>query len=152
MVLWLLEHFDDPCAARELPLRGGIELRAELGKRLQLAILSQIETQAPGDLLHRLDLRVAAHATHGNAGVHRGPHVRVKEIGLEKDLPVGDRDDIGRNVGGDVARLRFDDRQGRQRASAHLVGQLCGALQQTAVKIEDVARIRFAAGGAPQHE
>src|SRR5260370_373923 len=100
---------------------GGIELEPERGKRFQLAILPKVEPQPPGDLLHRLDLRVAAHSTDGNAGVHGGPDVRVKEIGFEEDLSVGDRNDVGRNVGRDVARLRLDDRQPRQRSTTHFI-------------------------------
>src|SRR3546814_5504447 len=45
-----------------------------------------------------------------------------------------------------VASLRFDDRQGGQRTRAIVVVHLRSAFQQAAVKIENVAGIRFAAG------
>src|SRR5690606_14978878 len=97
-VLRLLEHLDGALPARELLLRGRVELRAELRERLELAVLSQVETQTAGDLLHRLDLRRAADARDRDTDVHRRTHARVEEIRLEEDLPVGDRDHVRRDV------------------------------------------------------
>src|SRR5436305_1857098 len=82
-------------------------LWTELGKRLELAVLREVEPQAAGHLLHRLDLCVAADARHRNAGIDRRPHVRVEHVGLEENLAVGDRDDVRGDVGGDIARLRL---------------------------------------------
>src|SRR5207245_8219350 len=59
-----------------------------------------------------------------------------RPVGLEKDLPVGDRDDAGGNVGGHVTRLRLDHAERRQGSATHLVGQLGRALQKTAVQVE----------------
>jgi len=50
-------------------------------------------------------------------------------VGVEVDLAVGDRDDVGRDVGRHVAGLRLDDREGGERTSAELVAELGGALQ-----------------------
>ena len=52
--------------------------------------------------LHRLGLRVTAHARHRDAGVDRGADTRVEQVRLEEDLTVGDRD----HVGGDGRRRR----------------------------------------------
>ncbi len=60
LVLRLLQHLDQPGAAGELPLGGGVEVGAELGEGLQLAVLRQREPERAGHLLHRLDLGVAA--------------------------------------------------------------------------------------------
>ena len=87
----------------------GVELGAELRERLELAVLREVEAQAAGDLLHRLRLRVAADAGHRDADVDRRLHAREEEARLEEDLAVGDRDDVRRDVGGDVAGLRLDD-------------------------------------------
>ena len=38
----------------------------------------------------------------------------VEEVDNEEDLTIGDGDDVGRNIGGDVAGLGFDDRKRRQ--------------------------------------
>jgi len=42
----------------------------------------------------------------------------VEEIGFEEDLTVGDRNDVGRDVGRDVAGERLDDGQRGERALA----------------------------------
>src|SRR5688572_33423049 len=49
-VLRLLQDLHDAGAAGELPLRGLVELRAELRERLELAVLREIEPQPPGHL------------------------------------------------------------------------------------------------------
>src|SRR5213596_1103383 len=152
LVLRLLQHFDDAGSAGELLLRRLVELRAELGERLELAVLREVEPQATRDLFHRLDLRVAADARHRNARIDRRPHVRVEHVGLEEDLAVGDRNDVRGDVGGDVARLRFDDGEGGERPRPHRVRQLGRPLQQATVEIEHVARVRFTPGRTPQHE
>ena len=113
-VLFLLQHFDEPRAAIELVLRGLVEVAAaELRERRQLAELREVETQRAGHLAHRLDLRRAADARHRVADVDRRADALVEEVRLQEDLAVGDRDDVGRDVRRQVARLRFDDRQAR---------------------------------------
>ncbi len=152
LVLRLLQDLDDPSAARELLPRRLVELRAELRERLQRAVLREVQAQSPGDLLHRLDLRVAAHARHRDADVDRRPHAGEEQLGLEEDLPVGDRDDVGRDVGGDVAALRLDDGQRREGPTTQIVGELRGALQQARVQVEHVARIRLASRRPAQQQ
>ncbi len=105
-----------------------------------------------GDLLHRLGLRRGADARHREADVHRRADALVEQVGLEEDLAVGDRDDVGRNIGRDVVGLRLDDRQRGQRARAIVVVELGGALEQARVQIEHVAGIGFAARRAAQQQ
>src|SRR5690606_16304256 len=50
-ILALLEYFDEPFPASQLPLRGSVEVGTELGKCLELAILRKVKTQRPRDLL-----------------------------------------------------------------------------------------------------
>ena len=152
LVLRLVERGDHPLAARERLLRRGVELGAELGERLELAVLREVEAQPPGDLLHRLRLGVPADARHGDADVDRGPDARVEEARLQEDLAVGDRDDVRRDVGGDVAGLRLDHGEGGERAAAELVGELAGALEQPRVEVEDVTGERLAARRSAQEE
>src|SRR4029450_7678555 len=82
------------------------------------------ERQRAGDLTHRLDLRRSADARHRVADVDRRTDALVEQVALQEDLAIGDRDDVGRDVGREVAGLRFDDRQRRQRAAAELLAQL----------------------------
>ena len=150
--LGLLERLDQALAARKRLLRLGIELRPELRERLQLPVLRELEPQLSGHLLHRLRLRVAAHARDRDTDVDRGPHARVEQARLEEDLTVGDRDHVRGDVGGDVSRLRLDDRQRRQRAAAEVVVQAHRPLEQARVQVEDVTRVGLAAGRPPQQQ
>ena len=125
LVLGLLEQFDEAVAAIYLALRNRIQFSAELRKRLQFAERRQVQAQRAGDLLHGLDLRVAADAAHRDADVDGRAHARVKEVRLQVDLPVGDGDHVGRDVGGDFAFLRLDDGQrGQAPAGAVHFGDL----------------------------
>ena len=143
-ILRLLQNFHQPFAASQLLLRRLVQLGAEQRERRQFAILRQIQSQRSSHLPHRLDLRAAAHAAHRETDVDGGTNVGVEQIGQQEDLAVGDRNHVGRNVRRDIAGLRFNDGQSRQRSAAFFFVQLGRALQQPAVKVEHVARIRFA--------
>src|SRR3990172_9039031 len=143
LVLGLLEDLHQPGAPRQLHLGGLVEVRPELRERRHLAVLRELEPQAPRDLLHRLDLRVPADPGNRQPDVHRRSHTGVEKVGLEIDLAVGDGDDVRRDVGGDVPGLRLDDRQRRQRPAPHGVGELGCALEQPRMQVEDVARVRL---------
>jgi hypothetical protein len=71
---------------------------------------------------------------------------------FEIDLPVRDRNNVGGNVGGDVARLGFDDRQSGQRTGSQFVAQLGRTLQQAGVVIENIAGISFTSRGTAQQQ
>ena len=152
LILRLLQHFDQPAAAVQLTERLLVEVAAELRERRELAVLRQVQPQRTRDLAHGLDLRRPADARHRVADVDRGADALVKQIRLQEDLPVGDRNDVGRNVRREVAGLRLDDRQRRQRAAAELLAQLRRALQQSRVQIEDVAGIRLTARRPAQEQ
>ena len=111
LVLRLLHDLGDPLAASELLLGLLVEVRAELRERRELAVLRELELQAPDHGLHGFRLRIAADARHRETAVHGRPLTLVEEVGLEEDLAVGDRNDVRRDVCRDVVRLRFDDRQ-----------------------------------------
>jgi len=108
----------------------------------------------PATCRHGFDLRVTAHTAYRQAHVNRGPDATIEKVRLKINLSVRNRNHIGGNVGGDVARLRLNYGQCREGARAQLVVELRGALQQTRVKIEHVARERFSPreGGASSNE
>src|SRR3954449_1813496 len=113
------------------------------------AICAEPPTRATGMLTlipDRVHPPLPADARHRDADVDGRAHAGVEELGLEEDLPVGDRDDVRRDVGRHVARLRLDDRQRGERAAALVVGELAGALEQARVQVEDVARVGLATG------
>ena len=122
--LRLLEQLGEALAAVELLLRDLVEVGAELREGGELAILREVELQGCADLLGRLDGSREAYARDREADVDGGTNARVEEVGLEEDLAVGDGDDVGRDVRGDVAGLGLDDRQRGERAAAELVGEL----------------------------
>ena len=129
-----------------------------------------VDLERAGHLFHGFHLGAAAYAGHADAHIHGRPHALVEQALLQVNLTVGDGNHIGGNVGRHVAGLRLDDGKGRQRtAAAHLVFQdggkvvhlrrhfllvddAGGALQQTAVQIENISRIGLAAGGAAQNQ
>src|SRR4051794_32826105 len=150
--LRLLEQLGQPRSAGEQALGGGIEVGTELREGRHFAVLRELALDAPGDLLHRLGLGGRADARHRQADVHRRADALVEQVGFQEDLAVGDRDDVGRNVGGHVVRLGLD--HGQRREGAALVGvvHLRGALEQARVQIEYVAGIGFAAGRAAQQQ
>ena len=111
--LRLLEKLGEALAAVELLLRDLVEVGAELREGGEFAVLREVELQGCADLLGRLDGRGEADARDREADVDGGTDARVEEVGLEEDLAVGDGDDVGRDVGGDVAGLGLDDREAR---------------------------------------
>ena len=108
--------------------------------------MRKLALDASGNLLHRLDLRGGADARYRQADIHGRSDALIEEIGLEEDLAVGDRDDIGRDIGGDIIGLRLDHRQRGERACAICVIELGGAFEQARMQVEHIARIGFAAG------
>ena len=133
-------------------LSGGIEIGAELSEGGDLSVLSELELEGAGDLLHGLDLGGGADAGDREADVDRGADTLVEELRLQEDLPVRDRDHIRGDVGGDITGLRLDDREGRQGARAVRVVHLRRALKETRVQIEDVAGVGLTTGGTSQEE
>src|SRR6185503_2397367 len=76
----------------------------------------------------------------------------VKQIAAQIDLSIGDRNDVGRNVGGHVTGLCLNDRQCGQASSPKLVAELGRTLQQPGVQIEHVSRVGFAARRTTEQE
>ena len=134
-------------------MRGLVEVGAELRERRQLAILRQVETQAcrRSDFMALICALPPTRLTEMPT-LMAGRMFELNRSASRIDLAVGDRNDVGRNVRRNVARLRFDERQGGQRAAAVFVVQLGGALQQAAVQIEHVAGKRLASRRTAQQQ
>src|SRR5690606_30597301 len=95
-----------------------VEIGSELGEGFELAELGEIEAERAGYLLHGLDLGGGTDARDGKAHVQSRTDALVEEVGFQVDLAVGDRNDVRRNVGRHVARLRLDDGKRGERSSA----------------------------------
>ena len=152
LILGLFENFGEPLAAIQLLLRGLVQLRTKQRERGQVAILRKFQPKRTRHLSHGLDLRAAANAAHRKADIDGRAHVGVEQIGLQEDLAVGNGNDVGRDVGRNVAGLGLDDRQRGERTTAFLVIQFGGALQQTAMQVKNVAGIGLASWRTAQQQ
>ena len=113
-VLGLFENLHQPASPGQLGLGGLIQIAAELGEGGHLPVLGQVQPKASGDLFHGLDLGIAPDAGDGKTHVDGRPDSGIEEFRLQVNLPVGDGDHVRGDVGGNVACLGLDDRQGRQ--------------------------------------
>ena len=145
-MLRLVEDRADARAARQLVAHPRVRHAAEAGEHLQFEELGVVEAQRLRRLAQRGRLGLAADPADAGADVDRRLLPLVEEPGVEHDLAVGDRDQIGRDIGAEIARVGLGDRQRRQRAAALFLGQLRGPLQQPRMHIEHVAGIGLAAG------
>src|SRR5215471_4552484 len=152
VVLLLLENLHNAFAAIDLRLRFFVEVGAELSERRQLPELRKVALQLSGHLLYGLELGRRANARDRDADVDRRPHTLMEQIGFQKDLPVGNRDNVSRDVRRNVTGLRFDDGQSRQRSVAILLADPRRALEQATVQVKHIAGIRLATRGALQQE
>src|SRR3990167_1772830 len=115
----------------ELLAGGFVQVRGELGKSRQFTVLSQSGTDTTGKLLDNLGLRSTTNTRYRNTSVHRRTNTGVEHRRFQEDLTVGDRNHVGRNERGNVASLRFDDRQcgqGTGFTSHSAVGELLNVL------------------------
>jgi hypothetical protein len=97
-------------------------------------------------------LGLAVDPRYALADIDRGFLIFVEKMWVETYLPVGNRDQVGRDVGADVAGLGLGNRQGGQRPATLLRRELGGALQQVRMNLEDVAGIGFAPGRPAQQQ
>ena len=67
-------------------------------------------------------------------------------------MTVRDRDEIGRNVGGDILRLGLYDGKRGERTAAALLAEMRRAFQHPRMNVEDVAGERFAAGRTAEQQ
>ena len=95
-----------------------VESRAEPGEGLELDELRVGELEVAGDGAVGRPLRLAADPRDRLADIDRGQHAQLEQRRRQVDLSVGDGDQVGRNVGGDVLRLGLDDGQRGERAAA----------------------------------
>lgn len=133
-------------------LGSGIQIGTELGESGNLTVLGQEELQGTSDLLHGLELCSGTDTRHGQTDVDGWSDTLVEELSLQEDLAVGDRDDIGRNVGRNITTLRFDDGQSSHGTATVLVVHLGGTLEQTRVEVENVTGVGLTSGGTTQQQ
>src|SRR5262249_58636581 len=95
VVLRLFEDLDDALATVNLCLRLGIQLRAELGERRQLAKLREIALELPCNLLHGFELRCRTNPRNRQPDRTSRTHALIEQIRFQVDLSVRDRNYVG---------------------------------------------------------
>ena len=121
-----------------------IDERAEAREHLELEKLRIFQPQALSKRLHRDSLCFTTHPRDALADIDRRLLVLVEEPRIEIDLPVGDRDEVGRDVGTQISGLRLRDGQRRERTTAAIGRELRGALEKSGMDVEDVPGISLA--------
>src|SRR3989344_4495338 len=94
----------------------------------------------------------APHARDRNADIDCRPLTFVEQIALKEYLPVSNRDDVRRDIGRDITLLRLNYRERSQGAAASLLRKFRGPLEEPGMEIKNIARVRLAAGRAPEEE
>jgi hypothetical protein len=137
LVLLLLEELGETLTTVEGLLGGSVQVGTELGEGGDLTVLGQEELEGTSDLLHGLELSGGADTRHRQTDVDGGADTLVEELGLQEDLTVGDGNDVGGNVSGDITTLGLNDGKGGKRSTTELVVHLGGTLKETRVEVED---------------
>jgi hypothetical protein len=117
----------------------GIQIGTELSESGDLTVLGQEKLQGTSNLLHGLKLGSGTNTGDRKTDVNGRSDTLVEEFGLQEDLSISDRNDVGWNIGGHITTLRLDKWESSQRATAVLVGHLGGTLQKTGVEVEDIS-------------
>lgn len=133
-------------------LGGGIQIGTELGEGSDLTVLSQEKLQGTSDLLHGLKLGGGTDTRDGKTDVNGGTDTLVEELGLQEDLAVGNGNDVGGNVGGDITTLGLNDGKGSHGTTTKLVVHLGGTLEKTRVEVENVTGVGLTSGGTTKQQ
>jgi hypothetical protein len=151
-VLGLLEELGKSNTTVEELLGGGIHIGTELGEGGDLTVLSKIELHGTGDLLHGLELGSGTDSGDGKTDVDSWSDTLVKELGLQEDLTVGNRNDIGGNISGHITSLGLNDWESGQRTGTLVVAHLGSSLQETAMEVEDITGVGLTSWGSSEEQ
>lgn len=151
-VLLLLEELGELLTSVEKMLSGSVEIRTELGEGGNLSVLSELELERTGDLLHGLDLGGGTDTGHRETDVNSGTDTLVEELSLQEDLSIGNGDHIGGDIGGHITSLGLNNGEGSEGARAVGVVHLSSTLEKTRVEIEDITRVGLTTRRTSQKE
>ena len=68
---------------------------------------------------------------------HKKSYLQEKFV-FQEDLTIGNGDDVGWDVSGDITSLGFDDWKGGQGTSSEIVRDLGCTFQKTGVEVENI--------------
>ena len=151
-VLLLLEELSELLTTVEQLLGNSVEIGTELGESGDLTVLSELELEGTGDLLHGLDLSGSSDTGHGKTDIDSWADTLVEKLSLQEDLTVGNGDDVGWDIGRHITSLGLNNWQGSQGSTTVLLVHLSCALEETRMKIEDITWESLTTGWASQEE
>ena len=131
-------------AARDLALDLNIRDAAEPREHFKFQELSIVKPQRLRRLSQGRRLGLAADTADACPDIDRRLVALVEQPRIKNDLAVGDRDQVGWNVGAQIAGIQFGDRQGGQRPAAGGLRKFRSAFEQPCMDIEHVAGVSLA--------
>src|SRR5690242_20481992 len=99
LVLSLLEDLRQALASVDTAPCRLVKVRGELCKCSKFTELRKVKTQCTCHLFHSSGLSITTDAGDRVTDVDGGSDTGVEQVGLKEDLTVGNRDDIGWNIG-----------------------------------------------------
>lgn len=150
--LLLLEEESKSLTSGKSLLGGSIKIGTELGKGSNFSVLGQEELEGTGNLLHGLDLGSGTDSRDGKTDVNGGSDTLVEELGLEENLTIGNRNNVGRNVGGHITTLGLNDGQGSKGSSTLSLVHLGGSLKKSGMEVENITGVSLSSGRSSQKQ
>ncbi|KAH3658809.1 hypothetical protein OGATHE_006535 [Ogataea polymorpha] len=151
-VLLLLQQLSQSLTSRQGLLSRGIKIRTELSKGSNFSVLSQEQLQRTSNLLHGLNLSSGTNSGHRQTDVNSWSDTLVEQFCLQEDLTIGNRNDVGRNVSGDITTLGLDDWQSGQRTTSVSIRHLSSSLQQSGVQVEHITWVGLSSRRSSQQQ
>lgn len=131
---------------------GSVQIRTELGESSEFSVLGEGVLQRTSESLHGLDLSGRTDSGDGKTDVNGRSDTLVEKFGFQENLTIGNGNNVGGNISGDITSLGFDDGQGSQRTSTVGSVHLSGSFQETRMQIENITRVSFSTGGSSQQQ
>ncbi len=129
-----------------------IQPSTKTGKCFKFLELRIGELEVPRHGAVGCPLRLAADTRNRLADIDSGQHAQFKQRRRQVYLPVRNGNQVGWNVGGNILRFGFDNRQRCQRSATLLRTQVRCALQQPRVDVKNITGKSFPAGRTAQQQ
>jgi hypothetical protein len=129
-----------------------LQIGTELGKGSDFSVLGEVELQGTSDGFHEFGLGGGTDSRDGKTDVDCGSDTLKEELGLQEDLSVGNRNDVGRNVGRDITSLGLNDGEGSEGTTTVGLVHLGGSLEQTRVEVEDISGVGLSSRRSSKQE
>jgi len=151
-VLVLLEELSKSSTSSKLLLGSGVHVGTELGEGSDFSELGEIELHGTRNLFHGLHLGGGTDSGDGKTDVDGGSDTLKEKFVLQEDLSIGNGDDVGWDVSGDITSLGLDDGESGEGTGTSGVGHLGGSLEKSRVEVEDITGVGFSSWGSSEKE